>query len=289
MPKDKKALVLGGKTGLLGQKLSQVLQERGWEVKAPFRGELDIFSEEAVSSYVQEHSISHIFNTVAYTQVDLAEEEKEQARLLNRNLPKILAQVASKKNLYFIHYSTDFVFNGKHTLPYEPEDKPHPLSVYGQTKLEGERAITDILKQNFLIIRTAWLFGEDKENFVSKILRLARERESLKVVHDQIGSPTYTKDLALYTLNLLEKQGAGIFHLVNSGQASWCELAQEAISCAGLPCKVIPITSKEYPQRALRPSFSVLSTRKFTQLTGITPRPWIQALREYLFSFHLEG
>ncbi len=125
MPKDKRALVLGGKTGLLGQKLSQVLQERGWEVKAPFRGELDIFSEEAVSSYVQEHSISHIFNTVAYTQVDLAEEEKEQARLLNRNLPKILAQVASKK--ISISFITAQTLSLMVNIPFPMSQKINPI------------------------------------------------------------------------------------------------------------------------------------------------------------------
>lgn len=284
MPNAKRALVLGGKTGLLGQALTKVLKQAEWEVFAPLRGEIDIFSEQELSSFLEKNNISYIFNTIAYTQVEKAEEEQEQAFSLNRNLPHLLAQIAKKQNLYLIHYSTDYVFDGKKHLAYLPEDIPHPLNVYGQSKYEGEKSILKNKDLNFLLIRTAWLFGEGKENFISKILKLAQERQSLKIVHDQIGSPTYTKDLAHYTLKLLDKGAKGIFHIVNSGQASWCELAQEAINCAGLHCKVLPITSQEYPQKALRPSFSVLDTQKFTEITGITPRPWIQALREYLFS-----
>lgn len=284
MQSAKRALVLGGKTGLLGQALSKILRQEGWEVFAPLRGEIDIFSEKELSSFLQTNNISYIFNTIAYTQVDQAEEEQEQAFLLNRNLPRLLTNIAKKQNLYLIHYSTDYVFDGKKQLAYLPEDNPRPLNVYGQSKYAGEKSILENKDFNFLLIRTAWLFGEGKENFVSKILKLAQEKESLKIVHDQVGSPTYTKDLASYTLKLLDKKVTGIFHIVNSGQASWCELAQEAINCAGLHCKIIPITSKEYPQKALRPSFSVLDTQKFTEVTEITPRPWIQALREYLFS-----
>ena len=220
---------------------------------------------------------------VAYTRVDQAEEEKELAFQLNRRLPTLLGNVARKKDIYLVHYSTDFVFDGKKNTPYTPQDKTNPLSVYGKSKLEGENSLLDKTWNKLLIIRTAWLFGPNKTNFVARILELAQNKETLNVVHDQVGSPTYTIDLANYTLELIKKAAHGLYHLSNSGQASWCELASEAVKCAGLHCRVNPITSSEYPQKAVRPPYSVLDCSEFIDLTGIKPRPWIQALRDYIF------
>lgn len=141
---------------------------------------------------------------------------------------------------------------------------------------------------DLLIIRTAWLFGPGKMNFVAKILTLAHERESLSVVHDQLGSPTYTPDLAEHTLDLLEHDARGLFHLSNSGHASWCELAAEAVAAEGLDCHVDPVPTSAYPTKATRPAYSVLDISAFTELTGITPRPWPQALREYVHQLMAE-
>ena len=278
-----RGLVLGGKTGLLGQALVSVLANENWTVFAPGREELDIFNSEEIASFVEKKKITHIFNTVAYTRVDQAEEEKELAFQLNRRLPTLLGNVARKKDIYLVHYSTDFVFDGKKNTPYTPQDKTNPLSVYGKSKLEGENSLLDKTWNKLLIIRTAWLFGPNKTNFVARILELAQNKETLNVVHDQVGSPTYTIDLANYTLELIKKAAHGLYHLSNSGQASWCELASEAVKCAGLHCRVNPITSSEYPQKAVRPPYSVLDCSKFIDLTGIKPRPWIQALRDYIF------
>ena len=183
-----------------------------------------------------------------------------------------------------VHYSTDFVFNGKKTTPYGPGDQPAPSSVYGQTKLQGERELLALDLPNLLIIRTSWLFGPCKTNFVTRILELAATRPELSVVHDQIGSPSYTPDLAAGSLALLDRGATGIFHLANAGQASWCELATEAVRGADLACRIKPIPSSEYPQKACRPAYSVLDLGAFTAATGIAPRPWLQALREFLFS-----
>ena len=281
---EKKALVLGGKTGFLGQALAQVLTAQGWEIICPGRNDLDVFNQNDMDRYLETHRPSHIFNTIGYTQVDTAEEDQNQAALLNKTLPVLLARLARQRGLYFIHYSTDFVFDGKKTTPYLVEDSTSPLNIYGQSKRDGEQGILALGWEKTLIIRTAWLFGPFKTNFVDRIIELAQERDSLGIVHDQIGSPTFTMDLACHTLELIKRNAKGIYHITNSGHASWCELAAEAIACAGVPCHVKAIASKDYPQKAVRPAYSVLDCSAFIQKTGITPRPWVQALRAYLFN-----
>jgi dTDP-4-dehydrorhamnose reductase len=278
------AIVLGGKTGLLGQALSAALTGRGWTVHAPGRADLDLFDRPAVEAYIAQTGAHVLFNTVAYTKVDQAEDEPAEAARLNRQLPLLLGKAARTTGTALIHYSTDFVFNGKKTTPYNTQDQTDPRSVYGQTKLQGERELLSLNLPGLLIIRTSWLFGPCKINFVTRILELAATRPELSVVHDQVGSPSYTPDLAVNSLALFESGATGLFHLANSGRASWCELATEAVQCAALPCRIKPITSAEYPQKAYRPAYSVLDLSAFTAATGITPRPWVQALREFLFS-----
>ncbi len=280
----RKAVVLGGKTGLLGQALCMAMARKGWTVHAPRRADLDLFDRPAVEDYLARTGADTLFNTVAYTRVDQAEDEPAEAARLNRQLPLILGQAARNAGVQLIHYSTDFVFNGRKATPYTTEDQPDPRSVYGSTKLQGERELQALGLPGLLIVRTSWLFGPCKINFVTRILELAAARAELSVVHDQIGSPSYTPDLAANSLALVEAGAAGLFHLANAGQASWCELAAEAVRGADLPCRVKPITSDQYPQKAVRPAYSVLDLSKFTAATGITPRPWLQALREFLFS-----
>lgn len=278
------AVVLGGKTGLLGQALSLALTRQGWAVHAPGRDELNLFERPAVEDYIARTKAEVLFNTVAYTKVDQAEDEPAEASRLNRQLPFVLGKAVRAAGVPMVHYSTDFVFNGRKTSPYGPADQTAPCSVYGQTKLQGERELMSLGLPNLLIIRTSWLFGPCKTNFVTRILELAASRPELSVVHDQIGSPSYTPDLAAGSLALLAKGATGIFHLANAGQASWCELATEAVRGADLACRIKPIPSSEYPQKACRPAYSVLDLGAFTAATGIAPRPWLQALREFLFS-----
>jgi dTDP-4-dehydrorhamnose reductase len=280
----RRAVVLGGKTGLLGQALCMAMARRGWSVNAPGRDELDLFDRPAVEEYLARTGADVLFNTVAYTKVDQAENEPAEASRLNRQLPLILGKAAQTVGVPLVHYSTDFVFSGRKTSPYTPEDQPAPCSVYGQTKLQGERELLALGLSNLLIIRTAWLFGPCKTNFVTRILELAASKTDLSVVHDQIGSPSYTPDLAANSLALLDTGATGIFHLANAGQASWCELATEAVRGADLSCRIKPIPSSEYPQKACRPAYSVLDLAAFTAATGIAPRTWLQALREFLFS-----
>ncbi|MGE4293362.1 MAG: dTDP-4-dehydrorhamnose reductase [Desulfovibrio sp.] len=281
---DRKAVVLGGGTGLLGQALVRALADAEAKVTATSRSELDPLDKDALTAFLQREDPAMVFNAVAHTQVDMAEEETAQAEQLNAALPEHLGRLSAELGFQLIHFSTDFVFDGRKDAAYTEEDETAPLSVYGKTKLRGEQKLLGLGLKNTLIIRSAWLFGPGRENFVSKILRLAREREILSVVHDQVGSPTYTPDLAAHTLALAEVGATGIFHVVNGGRASWCELAAEAIRIAGLNCRIEAIPSSAYPARAVRPASSQLDTSKLARTTGKTPRPWVQALRDYIYS-----
>lgn len=280
--RKKCAVVLGGKTGLLGQALSNCLAGAGWRVVSVGRDDLDFLDAEQMAALIDRHAPEVLFNAVAYTQVDKAEDEPEEAFRLNERLPILLGRLAGKSGVRLVHYSTDFVFDGQKHSPYLPDDPTGPLCVYGKSKLAGERALLDLDPKGLCIIRTAWLFGPGRTNFVAKILELAKGRESLNVVHDQVGSPTYTPDLAAHSLELVAAGGQGVFHLVNSGSASWCELAGEAVQIMGLRCAVNPIPSSEYPRKAVRPAYSVLDATSFSKLTGTKPRAWLQALREYV-------
>ena len=286
MTSAQKAVVLGGVTGLVGQALTEALQASGWMVRALSRSDVDLRAPDAADTLgglLDAIEPALVFNTVAYTQVDAAEDDPEAATLLNRTLPALLGRLVKARGCGLVHFSTDFVFNGKKQQPYSKEDPADPLCVYGKTKLAGEEALLSLDLPNCLIVRTAWLFGPGRKNFVSTILQRCQEKKGVNVVHDQIGSPTYTVDLAQYTLKLVEAGANGLFHVVNSGQASWCELASEAVQLAQTQCVVTPIPSSAYPQKATRPAYSVLDCRDLTRMTGISPRPWPQALREYIF------
>lgn len=280
---EQSAVVLGGRTGLLGQAMCRCLALAGWRVTPLGRDDLDLFDQNQVAAFIAGQTPDVVFNTIAYTQVDKAEDEPDEAFRVNEKLPALLGRVLKNSRARLVHYSTDFVFDGQKQTPYLPEDSTGPLCVYGKSKLAGEQVLLGLGLEGLCIIRTAWLFGPGRTNFVAKILDLAGQRESLNVVHDQIGSPTYTPDLAAYSLELVATGGQGVFHLVNTGSASWCELASEAVKAMGLSCIVNPIASVEYPQKAQRPAYSVLDTERFTHLTGTKPRSWLHGLREYVF------
>ncbi len=280
----KKAVILGGRNGLLGQILTETLKKHEVKTIPLSRSDFNPMDEEALNRLLDRENPDIIFNTVAYTMVDQAEDEENKAHLLNTTLPVSLGRAAKQRNCKLVHFSTDFVFDGKKDSPYTEEDKPNPQSVYGETKLDGETKLLELGYENILIIRTAWLFGPFKSNFVYKILNLAKEKDFLTIVHDQKGSPTYTPDLAEYTVALVANEANGIFNVVNSGKATWCELAAEAINCSAINCRVDAVPSSAYPTKAKRPPYSVLDTSKLTEVTGITPRPWVQALRDYIYN-----
>jgi len=222
---------------------------------------------------------------VACTQVDKAEDEPEDAYRLNAALPALLGVLAEERGHRLVHFSTDFVFDGTKKMPYLPTDATNPVSVYGASKLAGEQALQGLDIPGLLILRTAWLFGPGKMNFVQRMLELAAERPELNVVADQHGSPTYTPDLAALTVALLNHGARGLLHAANSGPATWHGLAAAAIEMAKLPCRVNAIPTSGYPTRATRPPYSVLDLTETVRLAGFTPRPWRDALAEYVTLF----
>ncbi|MCL1985492.1 MAG: dTDP-4-dehydrorhamnose reductase [Betaproteobacteria bacterium] len=282
-----KALVLGGHTGLLGQALMDALNCSAW-CAIPFgRQDGQILDVNFLARKIKRIAPDIIFNTIAWTQVDLAEEHPSEAMALNRGFVSSLVHSIRGTSIRLVQYSTDFVFDGAKQTPYTTDDMTRPESVYGMTKLAGEQALGTLPPGQYCIIRTAWLFGPGRKNFVSTILNACRKRDSIDVVHDQTGSPTYTRDLAQWSLKLAELEASGIFHAVNGGQASWCDLACESVNLAETPCRVNPVSSAQWPQKAKRPRFSVLDTSRLALVTGTVPRPWPLALREYLYREYL--
>lgn len=280
-----KALVLGGATGLVGQALARVLTVCGWETRLFSRTEGNLLDLGFLRALLEETGADVVFNALGWTRVDDAEAHPEEALLANRTLPDALARtLASVGQGHLVHFSTDFVFSGPHDAPWRETDTPRPINVYGATKLAGEEAVLRALPDRSCILRTAWLFGPGRSNFVDVILNACRRRDAVSVVHDQIGSPTYTLDLAEWSEKLARARATGIWNAVNSGVASWCELASEAIALTSGPCRVEPIPASDWPQAAQRPADSTLDNSKLAEFLGQKPRPWPRALREYLFS-----
>lgn len=261
---EAKILVTGAK-GQLGRELQSVVGS-GWCFTDV--DELDICSKEAVEAYVTSNHIDTIVNCAAYTNVDRAEDEPQEAERINSDAVALLAEVARRHNIRLIHISTDYVFGGTHyNTPISEDAEPQPLGVYGTTKLRGERAVTKSGCRH-VIIRTAWLYSPYGKNFVSTILRLATERDTIRVVSDQIGSPTYAHDLALVIRDISEGRIAaeGLYHYTNEGVVSWYEFARAIVNIAGLECKVEACTTAEYGAKAPRPAYSVLSKAKISSV-----------------------
>lgn len=259
-----KILVTGAK-GQLGRELQSIVGS-GWCFTDV--DELDICSKEAVEAYVTSNHIDTIVNCAAYTNVDRAEDEPQEAERINRDAVALLADVARRHNIRLIHISTDYVFGGTHyNTPISEDAEPQPLGVYGTTKLMGERAVAGSGCRH-VIIRTAWLYSPYGKNFVSTILRLATERDTIRVVSDQIGSPTYAHDLALVIRDISEGRIAaeGLYHYTNEGVVSWYEFACAIVNIAGLECKVEACTTAEYGAKAPRPAYSVLSKAKISSV-----------------------
>lgn len=259
-----KILVTGAK-GQLGRELQSVVGS-GWCFTDV--DELDICSKGAVEAYVTSNHIDTIVNCAAYTNVDSAEDEPQEAERINSDAVALLAEVARRHNIRLIHISTDYVYGGTHyNTPISEDAEPQPLGVYGTTKLMGERAVVGSGCRH-VIIRTAWLYSPYGKNFVSTILRLATERDTIRVVSDQIGSPTYAHDLALVIRDISEGRIAaeGLYHYTNEGVVSWYEFARAIVNIAGLECKVEACTTAEYGAKAPRPAYSVLSKAKISSV-----------------------
>lgn len=277
-----KALVFGT-TGLLGQALIKTLRERYWEVQEVTRQGGDFTSPDFLKSVIVKANADYIFNAAAWTAVDDAEDKPAEAYAMNRDFPSLLSQIlANQTRGRLIHYGTDFIFSGSSSKAKLENDLANPESVYGKSKYEGENRIREILPDRSCVIRTAWLFGPGRKNFVETILNVASQRDNIKVVNDQTGSPTYAPDLADWSEKLAKIQATGVFHGVNSGFATWHKLAQKAIEMAGINCNVLPISSSEWPQKAKRPEYSVLANAKLAGTIAEKPRHWEDALKDYI-------
>ena len=243
--------------------------------------ELDICNRETVRAFVAENHVDVIVNCAAYTAVDKAEDDAEACYRINCDAVKNLAEAAREYKLDIIHVSTDYVFDGKSYLPYTEDMPVNPSSVYGKSKLEGERILMEICPEA-VIVRTSWLYSSFGNNFVKTMLRLGQERDTLNVIYDQVGTPTYAADLAVALLSILAagKPAAGIYHYSNEGVCSWYDFTRSIHRLAGISCDLVPIESKEYPVRTPRPHFSVLNKAKIKQTYGIEIPHWEDSLEK---------
>lgn len=282
MEAESKNILITGANGQLGNEMRIVSQEQSTLVfHFTDVAELDICDIDAVERWVTEHNIHCIVNCAAYTNVNKAEEDVELCDKLNHLAPANLAAVAARHGIGLIHVSTDYVFNGKHHTPYREDDTPCPNSVYGSTKLAGEEAIMRLCP-TAVIIRTAWLYSTFGNNFVKTMLRLGSERSEMGVVFDQIGTPTYARDLARAILHILhEGIVSGIYHYSNEGVCSWYDFAKAIFDLGGIStCTLKPLHTEEYPTPAARPHFSVLDKSKIKRVYGVEVPYWVDSLRD---------
>lgn len=282
-------ILITGRDGQVGWELQRTLAPLG-EIAALSRTELNLADAEAIRQAVREVGPDLIVNAAAYTAVDKAEEERERAFAVNGVAPGVLAEEAKRLGAAIVHYSTDYVFDGGKGAPYEEIDAPHPRSVYGESKLAGEKAVAASGAAH-LILRTSWVYGLRGKNFLRTIQRLAAEREELRVVDDQVGAPTWSRAIAEATAavlaqclhkdsvsGLLHDRG-GLYHLSCAGQTSWFGFASAIVAGLPKPPRMTPIATAEYPLPAPRPAYSVLANAKLARAFGVALPEWSAALR----------
>lgn len=275
-----KVLVTGVK-GQLGYDVLNELTKRGIEAVGVDIEEMDITDGSSVNQVIKDAAPDAVIHCAAYTAVDAAEDNEEICRKVNADGPRNIAKVCKELDIKMIQISTDYVFDGLGERPWEPDDECNPQSVYGQTKYEGEQAVQEILDKYF-IVRIAWVFGINGKNFVKTMLNLAKTRDTLTVVNDQFGSPTYTYDLAKLLVDMVQTEEYGIYHATNEGICSWYEFACAIFKEAGIDMKVLPVSSAEYAAKAKRPCNSRMSKDKLEE-KGFNRLPtWQDALRRYL-------
>jgi dTDP-4-dehydrorhamnose reductase len=280
-------IVIVGAGGRLGAALGREYQ-RDYDVTSFERIQLDLGRLDRVRSALSKAKFDLLINCAALTNVDYCESHREEAFVVNAEAPPLLAEIANEKSAKLVHFSTDYVFDGKKTDPYVEEDKAVPLSVYGESKLEGERRVLEVSSQH-LVVRLSWVFGPDKPSFIDQIIQRARENDVVTAVADKFSAPTYTIDGAIWLRLAIDKSANGILHLANNGGCSWQEWAQYAIDVCrslGIPLKAKRVGAVSLADMknfvAQRPVHTVLSTAKFAALTGVQPRHWREAVAEYI-------
>jgi dTDP-4-dehydrorhamnose reductase len=289
---NKKKILLISCTGQVGAELWRGLQPLG-DVIPVDRDlatvkRLDLANLQQIRELIQQLKPNIIVNAAAYTAVDKAEQDQQIAMAINATAPQVLAELAKQHNALLIHYSTDYVFDGTKNAPYSETDTPNPLNIYGKSKLIGDQAI-QASGCHHLIFRTSWVYGRYGQNFLLTIQRLAKERDELRIVADQIGAPTWSRLISEITVQTLSQlysphcqthlsDISGIYNLTCGGQTNWCEFAQRIAECASKPPRVIPIPTSDYPAPAKRPLYSVLSNQKLADTFGLELPDWQEAL-----------
>lgn len=278
-------ILVTGSNGQLGSEIKELSSQYPYKFFFTDRNKLDISDPHTVTEFIESNNINTIINCAAYTAVDKAESDAKMADKINHLAVKHLAQISKEKNIKLIHISTDYVFDGKAHMPYCEDDQTNPNSVYGQTKLDGEKAMIEINPTNSIILRTSWVYSSVGNNFVKTMLRLGKEKEQLGVIFDQIGTPTYAKDLAQTILEILPKiknKKVEIYNYTNEGVLSWYDFAKEIMKMAKIDCKINPIETFQYPTPAQRPHYSLQNKSKIKKDFNITIPYWKDGLDECL-------
>lgn len=278
-------ILVTGSNGQLGSEIKVLSVAYTYAFFFTDRKTLDIKDEKTIKYFIEKNNINTIINCAAYTAVDKAEEDKVTADNINHLAVKYLAQISKEKNIQLIHVSTDYVFNGINHKPYLENDSVCPVSVYGRTKLDGEKAMQVINPKKSIIIRTSWVYSSFGNNFVKTMLRLGKEKDRLSVIFDQVGTPTYARDLAKVILDILpniKNEDVEIYNYSNEGVLSWYDFAKEIMRMAKLNCTIDPIETKDYPTPAIRPHYSLLNKSKIKTKYNITIPYWKDSLDDCL-------
>ena len=274
-------IIVTGADGQLGSDVCYQLKKLKLNYIGIDKKELDITDKAAVMRFFEENKADSLIHCAAYVAVDKAEEEKEICFAVNEKGTQNLAEACKLHSIKMLYISTDYVFNGEGEEPFETDDDKGPLNVYGESKLKGECAVISSIN-NYFIVRTSWVFGEKNTNFIATMLRLADTKNELRVVCDQIGSPTYSKDLAKLVTEMIQTEKYGIYHATNEGYCSWYELAAKSFEAADKKIKTFPVTSEEYPTKAKRPKNSRLSKKSLTEAGFNTLPHWKDAVNRYI-------
>ena len=274
-------ILVTGSTGQLGSDVVKELLKRGYSTLSPNRSEFNLCSEDSIRNNILNSNCEAIVHCAAYTQVDKAEDEKDLCIKINATATKHIVKCAKILDIPMIYISTDYVFDGTKDGEYTENDETNPINIYGESKLAGEKYVQEILDK-YYIVRTSWVFNINGKNFIETMLRLSKANNQLSIVNDQIGSPTYTKDLSRLLVDMLETSKYGLYHATNEGYCSWYEFANTIFKLANINIDIKAINSNEYASRAKRPLNSKLSKDKLIEY-GFKPLPhWEDALKDYL-------
>jgi len=278
-------VLVTGSSGQVGSEIKVLSSNYEYNFFLTNKEVLDISNQMNINDFIEVNSIDIIINCAAYTDVDMAEKEIELANDINHKAIHYLAKVAKERAIKLIHLSTDYIFDGRNFKPYIESDKPNPINIYGKTKLNGEKAMQEINPCNSIIIRTSWLYSNFGTNFLKTMLRLGREKDSLGVIFDQVGTPTYARDLAKVILDILpqiKNKKVEIYNYSNEGVLSWYDFAKEIMRMAKIECQINPIETKEYPRATERPYYSLLNKQKIKNKFNIQIPFWKDSLDECL-------